>query len=422
MILLNWQLNRVVESARDIFKSFDKAALTFRMFQSFMTFQTFTKGIKYYLKARNFSSLTLDDLHQGMQKAYDEDFPENGNDIGEAMKTWEDVNGYPVVHVEKTDGKFVLTQTNEYDYQKYNETFTIPIIYKTKSGKISKVLMKTKQMTIESDSPWIVLNVNETGFYKVKHGKELTFALAEELKENLSALSEDKRKRILEEKNFDDDDRESILAKFSYLKHENISWVWAGAYRSNRYWGETDSSFEFINNELVGTEVYLQYHKFVISLIEPHFDRLGFFEIENEPSNDKELREILIKIAQFIDYEEYLKMEVHRFIKFLETGKGYYHWCDGLKLANATIHSQLAAEKMNQSLDLYNGRRHGITDLSCSLDRQVLINLLRLTTSYKLVNDERTSIFGQILLGDFGREVALKFILERFNDVVRHDS
>jgi aminopeptidase N len=164
------KLNNYFESPHDIQQSPDspEALNVLYMFQDALSLSTFTKGIKYYLKSANFSSSTADDLHRELQKAYDEDFPENKIDIGEAMKTWEEQSGYPTIHVEKTGNKFVLTQKNK--VKDNDDIFTIPFSYKLKSGKASMVWMKTKIMEIETenDDDWITFNANITGFYEIR--------------------------------------------------------------------------------------------------------------------------------------------------------------------------------------------------------------------------------------------------------------
>jgi ERAP1-like C-terminal domain len=329
------------------------------------------------------------------------------------MKTWEDLNGYPIIHVEKTESKYVLTQSNK--YPDYDDIFKIPISYKTKSGKTSLVWMKTKQMEIDNESAedWIVLDFNETGLYEVKYGTRLMFALVEELKQNPLTLSESKKKKFLKQINFDSDDRASILALLGLLKHENSSSVWAEAYRS----------IDFMTSELSGSSVYLQYQNFVVSLIKPHLDRLGFVEIENESSNDKELRETLIGIASIVNYEEYLQFELERFKKFLLIGEGDYDSCEGLKLADAMMHSKAVARMLNQTPDVRERDLAASLALTCSLNRQVLTNLLQLTIdkSNNLDNSERSWFFRIVFIEYFGREVAFDFIKEHFNDVIKYD-
>jgi ERAP1-like C-terminal domain len=333
------------------------------------------------------------------------------------MKTWELSNGHPIIDVEKTDSKFVLTQSNKHPSHKI---FTIPIFYKTKSGKTSMVWMKTEEMEmdIESADDWIVINVNQTGFYEVYYGERLTYALVEELKQNPLALSESEKRILLKQINFDDDDAGSMLAILGFLKDENSSSVWAEVH---------NSIFSSMTTELSGSSVYLQYQNYLISLIKPHLDQLGFVAIENESNNDREMRDKLIEIAKNINYEEYLKFELERLKKFLETGEGDYNLCEGLKLADATIHSNITAQTRNKA-----GRRShdDLRPLTCSLDSRILFNLLLLPYNEpnNLSSDEmyiilemgdRNILLEIMLAKDSGREeVALDFILEHF-DVIR---
>lgn len=61
--------------------------------QETLTIPTFAKGLSYYLSDNYMKAATPQELHQGLQKAYNEDFPEKPLDIDYLMGTWENAAG-----------------------------------------------------------------------------------------------------------------------------------------------------------------------------------------------------------------------------------------------------------------------------------------------------------------------------------------
>jgi hypothetical protein len=94
----------------------------------------------------------------------------------------------------------------------------------------------------------------------------------------------------------------------------------------------------------------------------------------------------------------------------LETGEGDYNLCEGLKLADAVIHSIAVARMLNQTVD---ERYENLEALVCSLDLQVLISLLELASN-NLSEHEQNGILGITLHLDFG--------FDCFDDILKDGS
>ena len=83
-------LNQYVESSHEIRYKFDtttynKGSIILKMFMEVMTEATFTKGVRNYLISRQFQSASPEDLFNGLQQAFDEDFPDSHLDIASMM-------------------------------------------------------------------------------------------------------------------------------------------------------------------------------------------------------------------------------------------------------------------------------------------------------------------------------------------------
>lgn len=405
-------LDNYVESPEEIENSLlkqERAAFMFYMFQDALTVPTFTKGVKYFLK---FTAATPDDLHKELQKAYNEDCLRNGIDIGKAMKTWEDQTSFPILSVVKIRDKFVLTQTS-------SEIFTFPFSYKSKSGKIEKVLMKSKFAKIpsENEDDFIVLNVNDAGFYEVKYDIKLILGMVEALKQDPVFVSKHTRSSF-----FSEDKKVNVanLKIMSFLGKENSVLVWVNA---------MDMIIN-IQRDLSETSVTPQFKAYLRSLIKPNLDRLGFEEVENDSKEESNLRSMLKLIARLVGFEDYLKYELGRIVKFVETGKGEHEMCQGIKLANQSIHSQIIETFLNTSKSIRSP--NVLIDLSCTNDRKILNNFLQLTLAKNnsLTLGERATLlhfamatgnkFEMMSRADFAFEEVFDFIgenYEAFKDV-----
>lgn len=94
----SWPLNYYVEDPSELWRKFDtigyfKSACVLRMFQETLTDSTFAKGLNYFLVENFMKAVTPKDLHKGLQRAFNEDFPGNLIDIESVMSSWENQAG-----------------------------------------------------------------------------------------------------------------------------------------------------------------------------------------------------------------------------------------------------------------------------------------------------------------------------------------
>lgn len=375
-------LSYYVESPKDIIGNFarglyKKAGSVLRMFQETLTVPTFTKGLRYYLNAMNFSAATPDDLHEGLQRAYDEDFPGNKINLGEVMKTWEDQAGYPIVSVNKSGDNFVLTQRR---FGGGSEVFGIPLVYATKSdpdftNKTVDLWMTKESMEINAakDDDWMILNVQNIGFYKVKYEDSVWEAIIEGLKADLEAFPPELRtqlmiemKRLLTTEEIRVDMGIRLL---SYLVGESLESAWNEASVIN----------DFFTDHLFGTPAWSHYQQLIQSVTRPLMNRLGYETIEGEPSAVSSLRqEVKALNCKALD-EGCLNHELNKLVAKLDSLSESNNLCDGIRLANETIFSIVVEKMLNADVALaYHDPYVYMLGLGCSLDKNLLQNYLRL--------------------------------------------
>jgi aminopeptidase N len=385
-----------------------RTAAIFNMFNQALTPETFTKGIKYYVTAMRFKTATPDDLHRELQRAFDEDYPENGVDIGEAMRTWEDQTGYPVIHVEKSGNKFILKQDK-------NKIFTIPLSYATKTyskfdRELRKLWMKTQSMEIEAanDDDWLILNADSTGFFKVKYSPEIILSIIDAMINDQNLIPQRHRVKLFKE--FTDliaDESLSMpaaLKLFEYMKHDSDLSLW-------KSFSPLEQLFK---KHLLGTNVYKKYEKFIQQLVKPHFDELGLESFYGELERNSEFRKTLVKLGGEYNEPDLLRIENEKLKKSLETNDTKGDFCNGMKTADEETYMKVlkVVEGVENSDSVYGY----FESLGCSNDKTLLMiflaSMLKKGDMFFV-----SSFFGITRASDEGFEASVDFMLENFDAI-----
>lgn len=94
----SWAMNHYTEIPAELWSKFgaigyQKSGCVLRMFQEALTPKTFAKGLNYYLNDSYLEAVTPQHLHDGLQRAYSEDFPGSFLNVGVFMSSWENQAG-----------------------------------------------------------------------------------------------------------------------------------------------------------------------------------------------------------------------------------------------------------------------------------------------------------------------------------------
>uniref|UniRef100_A0A0E0M0C7 Aminopeptidase n=1 Tax=Oryza punctata TaxID=4537 RepID=A0A0E0M0C7_ORYPU len=177
--------------------SYDKGASVIRMLQSYLGAERFQKALASYIKKYAYSNAKTEDLWAVLEEV-------SGEPVKDLMTTWTKQQGYPVISV-KLKGHDVELEQDQFllDGSSGAGIWIVPITLGCCShDKQKKFLLKHKHDNIKAivsqcDSRqkggnfWIKLNIDETGFYRVKYDDELTAALRNALQaKKLSLMDE----------------------------------------------------------------------------------------------------------------------------------------------------------------------------------------------------------------------------------------
>ncbi|XP_009802370.1 aminopeptidase M1 [Nicotiana sylvestris] len=162
--------------------SYRKGASVIRMLQSYLGPESFQRALASYIKRYACSNAKTEDLWSVLQE-------ESGEPVNKLMNSWTKQQGYPVVSVKIKDQKLECDQTQFLLSGSHGDgQWIVPLTLCCGSYEARKsFLMQEKSEALDvkdllcssssKGNPWIKVNVDQTGFYRVKYDDELSARL-----------------------------------------------------------------------------------------------------------------------------------------------------------------------------------------------------------------------------------------------------
>ncbi|KAK6644232.1 hypothetical protein RUM43_000499 [Polyplax serrata] len=317
--------------------SYGKGASLIRMMNHFLTNDVFKRGLSKYLKRHKFSSTEQDDLWAALTEQAHEDMVMSKNmSVKTIMDTWTLQTGFPVINVKRdyNNGKAVLNQeifllfksTGSKSKGKRSEKvlWWVPITYTTSQQlNFNKTypshwFKREEQISIEnlpSEKDWILLNIQQTGFYRVNYDDRnwkmlIDYLMNPALFGNISPIN---RAQLL--------DDALNLARAELLSYDvamNVT-----AYLSNEVeylpWRSAFTAFSYMDNMLIKTGGYDKFKKYILKLIEKLYNEVGFEARPNDPQLTIYKRIHVLLWACSLGHGNCVKNSVALFKKWKET-------------------------------------------------------------------------------------------------------
>uniref|UniRef100_A0A182W2Y8 Aminopeptidase n=1 Tax=Anopheles minimus TaxID=112268 RepID=A0A182W2Y8_9DIPT len=164
-----------------------KSASVIRMIQNVIGFDTFRKALNDYLRSRSYLTTKPEYLYASIEKLNTVDLPASVEVI---FESWANAPGYPVVTVTVDRTKRTLTASqkrfwmpNEVDTPPENKLFYIPLNYATNLATSNDFddtaptfwltpSDPSTTISLETDVEWLVVNKQQTGYYRVNYDVE----------------------------------------------------------------------------------------------------------------------------------------------------------------------------------------------------------------------------------------------------------
>nr|CAD1829862.1 unnamed protein product [Ananas comosus var. bracteatus] len=177
--------------------SYDKGASVIRMLQSYLGAESFQQALASYIKKNAYSNAKTEDLWAVLEE-------ESGEPVKDLMNSWTKQQGYPVIYANLKKHELELEQAQFLsDGSSGTGMWIIPVTLCCGSyNPQEKFLLKSKyhkldvKELVSSHDPnnengerfWIKLNVDQTGFYRVKYDDELAAGIRYAVQANKLSL------------------------------------------------------------------------------------------------------------------------------------------------------------------------------------------------------------------------------------------
>ncbi|XP_057333462.1 aminopeptidase N-like [Microplitis mediator] len=200
-----------------------KSFVIIQMLEHIVTQEVFQAGLQQFLKNNQFRGVTSNDLWSSLQEAYNKKFINNSLNIKNVMEPWINQRGFPILNVTRDydTGLVTITQSNVLANRK-DTTWSVPISYATQSNPnfsstvpVTWIKQNERSITLSGVDPddWIILNVQQRGYYKVNYDvKNLKRIINYLHSDNYHKIHPINRARIL------DDIYESFTRNYDYYK------------------------------------------------------------------------------------------------------------------------------------------------------------------------------------------------------------
>jgi aminopeptidase N len=404
------------------------------MFQNAFTDATWSKGLFYFLRARQYNYYNAEHLYQGLQRALSEDFPFNTPNVATIMRTWEFQAGFPLISVTRFENEISFRQERFfYGNEVSASLWWVPINYVTASSPNSSVTtpdfwFSTRDLRIQRESApkpwsandWIVVNIQQNGYFRVNYDNSLWNTITRQLNAPGSAFEAIhylNRAQLIDDSfhlaragriGFD-----VMMGIMNYLERETDHVPWAMTNRANT----------LLNRWLTGSVVYADYQRFVRKNVQRVYDKLGVRIVKDELRVDRFTRAIAISLACQAGSTKCLTETTQELQNMFRTGTPVAPdleaaiYCGGVRRANLMTLAFMQYHLLTSNRQFQ--RNTIITGLGCIENKQILrSHLMFALEQFELTNSERASILvSPVNNGETSLRVMMTFIQENFERI-----
>ncbi|CAL9123593.1 unnamed protein product [Musa acuminata var. zebrina] len=405
--------------------SYKKGASVIRMLQSYLGAECFQRSLASYIKKFACSNAKTEDLWAVLEE-------ESGEPVNMLMNSWTKQKGYPVVYAKVNNGNLQLEQTQFLSSGcEGNVQWIVPItlccgsyasqkkfLLKTKSEKLDVPELFNPENQKISGSVWIKLNVDQTGFYRVKYDDELAAGLRHAIEAN--QLSPTDRFGVLDDSfalcmackqtlssllslmaSFSEEDEYTVLSQMITISYKVISTA-------------ADAT----------PELLADIKQFLINLLWHSAEKLGWDPKSNEGHLDAMLRgELLTSLAE-LGHDITTKEAVRRFYAFLDDRNTSLLPPDIRKAVYVAVmqtvnsSNKLGYEsllRVYRETDLSQEKGRILSALASSPDPAVVLDALNFLLSSEVRNQD--AVFGLAGISKEGRDVAWVWLKENWDHI-----
>lgn len=426
--------------------SYRKGASIIRMMQHFLTEDTFRKGLKSYLNVLKYQSAEQNDLWRHLTQAAREDGMLVGEmSVKEVMDSWTLQKGYPVISLARNGTTATLTQNwfllddkaREVGPSKNSSSegqgWWVPISYTTKDFSDFHDthprywMAPTKeplQITgLPEESQWVVLNIQQTGYYRVNYNNNNWHLLIAQLETGHTAIHPSNRAQILSDAfNLARAgllDYATALGTTTYLVHEKGYVPWKAAL----------SSFQYLRDMFGRSAGYGSLREYLRLLVVQLYDSVGFDDQPASPHVMRLKRVVAVAHACRLAHLPCINRASQLFTVWLAEPHNASIVTGNTAATVLCIGVAAGGEKEWQAAwDRYTHSNVGseretiLTALGCTREVWLLAKYLEMavTPGSGVRKQDARKVFNSVAYNPIGRDLAWNFLQDRWNYILEY--
>ena len=325
------------EQAEEMFDAltYEKGSTVLRMFETFIGEDLFKEGVRTYLNKYKYKNTNSSDLWDCLSKT-------SGKPLNKMLPSWIHQEGFPIVHIEKKEGRWELNQKRYLiNGETTDQLWMVPLkIRDLNSTKEFVIDFNERNISINlEDVEFPLVNSGGWGFYYSSYSKDHLNKVAD----NLELLSVNEKYRLLEDSwasiRIGNLDLETFMGIVSNYKEEVDVDLWT---LISGYISTIEKVIEENNKE--------NFYKWVEKIVEYNYSSLGFEPKDGETQEIRQLRAIIVRIKALYSGDKQIVKRASELFKNKEMEKiedGNYF---GLILSLATQDEEISA---NEFLDRF---------------------------------------------------------------------
>ncbi|KAF3426305.1 LOW QUALITY PROTEIN: hypothetical protein E2986_13349 [Frieseomelitta varia] len=397
-------------------------ASVIRMLRKSLKSETFKMAVTTYLENNKFGTAKPDDLWQAFAYAINEtnDLQREPRNVSYFMSGWTNKPGYPVVSATMLDnGTIILSQKSFSTYEDI-EDFWIPITMTTATEQnFSSTAVKRwlqgyyDTISISSQEEWFILNIQQSGYYRVNYDAKSWERLIKALNSNHTLIDVTNRAQIV------DDllnlaragwvDYTIALKGMTYLSKELNHIPWKAFF----------NGMSFLLQRYQGQKGEDLLKKYILLLAANVYEELGFDDVKEKSHLDKLNRELILSWICKLNHSECVETSK----RIIPPDAKVAIYCTAIRDGDLNDWNFLWEQYLKTN---FASEKKIILDaLGCSKDEKILHDYIEKALVSNYTADIRKQDFNAVLAsiynsGEYGVDTMLDYIVINYDRLYKY--
>ncbi|RZC41831.1 aminopeptidase N-like protein [Asbolus verrucosus] len=427
--------DKISERFDDI--SYNKGGSILRMVHYFLGIENFKSGLRDYISNNKFLNANPTILWNSFEK-YAEQLPQPQklpDKMTVVMENWTNKSGYPLLTV-NSNGSDVIISQEQFLYSGSTDTkWYVPISYTVSNENFSDTATKAwltpsedliifDVLSNQSNANWIILNNQQTGFYRINYNDELWRKISESLlNPEFDGIDVMNRGQIVDDllnlarankKNYSD-----VFDLLSFLKNDEAYYPWYSAF----------NGFSYVLQRTGDKNLITSLSDYVSGLMQQLYASTPF-NIEQPDDHVYTRRQILgLTWACSLGIEDCITNSKTLFANYRDQSIKPSRNLKSIIYCNGLRYSENVAEDFNFLWTKYSESQIStekvtiLKALGCIKNRDVLNEYLQrvITDGSGIRIQDASSVFSAIYSSNVeGIDIVFDFVINNYKDIVAH--